>query len=669
MVKIVEHVWIPMRDGIKLGARLWLPEDAEENPVPAILEYIPYRKRDGTRGRDEPIYGFFAQHGYAGVRVDMRGSGESEGLLLDEYIQQEQDDAVDVIDWIAKQPWCSGNVGMFGKSWGGFNGLQVAACQPPALKAVISCYSTDDRYKDDIHYMGGLLLNDNLWWGTIMLANQCRPLDPEIVGDTWREQWMQRLDALPFWPALWMEHPTYDDYWKHGSICEDWSRVTCPVLAVGGLEDSYTNAVPRLIAGLPASSRGIIGPWGHIYPQDGVPGPAIGFLQECLRWWDQWLKGIDTGVKNDPKLRAYIADNYPPTGTRDYTPGRWVGEAQWPSPNISDTAYSLTGTLKLASQQQGEEPCSLSICSPLSYGKAGGEWMGAGCVGEHPSDQRLDDGGSLNFTSDILDSDIDILGEPVLNLQFSVNQEIAQISLRLCDVHPDGQVARISYQVYNLNHLHGHEHPEKLVPGEIYNIKIPLNVCGYRFQKGHKIRLSLATGYWPMVWPSPKLTTLTVIAAKSQLLLPIRAQNTPELKVEFAPAIHGKDAPITQLAKSIVRRRSEQDHVTGVNSYITEGIGGLFGEGIVRFDDIGTVLDHSLRRHLTIKDNDPNSANYNLTQTYKMGRENWQIDIDTQTNLNCDENYFYLTGQVEVKENNKLVKKHEWNKKFKRMFL
>ncbi|MBE7200578.1 MAG: CocE/NonD family hydrolase, partial [Parafilimonas terrae] len=243
-VEVTENLWISLTDGVRLAARMWRPRDA--GPVPAVLEYIPYRKRDGTRSRDEPMHGFFAAQGYAALRVDMRGSGESDGLLADEYLKLEQDDAVEVIAWIAAQPWCSGAVGMMGKSWGGFNALQVAARRPPALKAIITVCSTDDRFADDIHYMGGCLLNDNLWWGSIMLAYQSRPPDPAIVGAGWRTQWLERLDHLPFWPALWMRHQSRDAYWKHGSVNEDFAAIACPVLAVGGWADAYTNAVPRL---------------------------------------------------------------------------------------------------------------------------------------------------------------------------------------------------------------------------------------------------------------------------------------------------------------------------------------------------------------------------------------------------------------------------------------
>src|SRR5260370_4509389 len=154
-IREIAHIWIPLSDGTRLAARIWLPDDAEQNPVPAILEYIPYRKNDATATRDALMHPYFAGHGYAALRVDMRGSGDSDGILYDEYLLQEQDDALDALAWIAAQPWCTGNVGIIGKSWGGFNGLQIAARRPPELKAIISVCSTDDRYADDVHYIGG----------------------------------------------------------------------------------------------------------------------------------------------------------------------------------------------------------------------------------------------------------------------------------------------------------------------------------------------------------------------------------------------------------------------------------------------------------------------------------------------------------------------------------
>ena len=182
-VREIEHVWIPMPDGCRLAARLWLPARAEAEPVPAILEYVPYRKRDGTRLRDEPMHRWFAGHGYAAVRVDVRGCGESDGLLLDEYTEREHHDGLEVLRWIAAQPWCDGAVGMMGKSWGGFNALQVAALRPPELKAVLTVCSTDDRYADDVHYMGGCLLLENFSWAAVLFTIAAQPPDPQLYGD------------------------------------------------------------------------------------------------------------------------------------------------------------------------------------------------------------------------------------------------------------------------------------------------------------------------------------------------------------------------------------------------------------------------------------------------------------------------------------------------------
>ena len=196
-----DHVWIPMSDGCRLSGRIWLPDHAEQVPVPAILEYIPYRKNDGTALRDSLIHPYFAGHGYASVRVDLRGSGDSEGILEDEYLKQELEDAIEVLEWITEQSWCNGNLGMMGKSWGGFNSLQVAALNPLPLKAIITVCSTDDRYADDVHYMGGCVLStDMLGWASTMLTWNARPPDPKVWGHRWREGWLEVRN--PSWQSI-----------------------------------------------------------------------------------------------------------------------------------------------------------------------------------------------------------------------------------------------------------------------------------------------------------------------------------------------------------------------------------------------------------------------------------------------------------------------------------
>ena len=195
-IRVIDPQWIPLSDGTRLCARVWLPESASWRPVPAILEYLPYRRGDVTALEDSLIHPYFAAGGYAGVRVDIRGSGDSDGILTDEYSEQEHRDALEVIGWLAEQPWCTGAVGMMGISWSGFNSLQVAALRPPALRAIITACSTDDRYDNDVHYLGGVPLGYYLLpWASAMMAFNVRPPDPAIVGDRWRELWHQRLDG------------------------------------------------------------------------------------------------------------------------------------------------------------------------------------------------------------------------------------------------------------------------------------------------------------------------------------------------------------------------------------------------------------------------------------------------------------------------------------------
>ena len=281
--------------------------------MPAVLEYLPYRKSDSTAIDDSVRHPYFAERGYAGVRVDIRGSGDSEGVLIDEYQPQEQEDALELLRWIAAQEWCDGSIGMMGISWGGFNSLQMAARRPPELKAIITACSTDDRYADDVHYMGGSVLgylHAALGIGDAGLqrpaagsAGGRRPLARDVAGAA-RGQPVPRRDvAAPSAPRRLLEA---------GIGVRGLRAIECPVYLVGGWSDGYTNAIFRMLEGLSCPRRAMIGPWEHVWPEEGVPGPAIGFLQEEVRWWDHWLKGIDTGIMDEPLVRAYVQDSEPP---------------------------------------------------------------------------------------------------------------------------------------------------------------------------------------------------------------------------------------------------------------------------------------------------------------------------------------------------------------------
>ncbi len=661
-VNVVENQWITMSDGTKLSARIWYPEVEEGTKLPAILEYIPYRKNDGTRARDEPMHGYLSGHGYVDVRVDMRGTGESDGLCYDEYLKIEQDDALEVIDWISKQPWCDGNVGMMGKSWSGFNSLQVAARRPPALKAIIVLGFTDDRYNDDIHYKGGCLLNDNFWWGAIMLAYQSRPVDPKIVGDRWRDMWMQRLEEMPLWMATWMEHQTRDDYWKHGSVCEDYSDIEIPVFAIDGWADSYTNPCLTLMEGLNVPRKAIIGPWAHVYSHDGVPGPAMSYLDESLAWWDKWLKGKDTDALDCPMIQAWVEDSMRPNCRRPVSEGRWVGMKSWPTDEVEQTPLYLSdGKLKANPADKGEE---VLLKTPLNHGLLAGEWMGAAVLGESPCDQRIDNGMSMVFDGGVLTEEFEILGFPYFEVELSSDKPNAMIYASICDVSPDGASERVSYGVMNLTHLQGHDKVVPLVPGEKVKAFIKLDVCGHRFAAGHKIRLSLATSFWPMFWVMPEDATLKLDLSTAKIMLPkFIGQDCkgPNMEPKCAAL-----TPMTFLSQGHVDRSVSYDILKDAWTCITDGVGGVFGEGVYRFDDIDFTVEHNLKRELTLCNQDPLSAKYTIYQKMKVGREGWITDSDIVTTMSADKEYFYLTGFMDTKENDKAVFHKIYDRKIKR---
>jgi putative CocE/NonD family hydrolase len=645
-VRDIENVFIPMRDGARLAARIWLPVDAEENPVPSVLEYIPYRKRDMTRGRDQQNHPYLAGHGYAAVRVDMRGSGDSDGVLVDEYRPQEHEDAEDVIAWLAEQPWCDGSVGMFGISWGGFNSLQVAARRPPALKAIVSASATEDLYVDNMHYMGGCLLADNLSEATVMFAFNSLPPDPAIVGDRWREMWLERLEGSGLWLETWLSHQRRDDYWKPASVCEDYSDVQVPVLAVGGWADGYTNAIFRLMEHLEIPRKGLIGPWGHRYPHMGVPGPAIGFLQEMVRWWDHWLKGKDTGLMEEPGVRAWMQDSVPPSASYEDRPGHWVGEPGWPSPNIENETFTLS-RYGLESGDKPVEALALSIQSPLSTGMFAGKWASYSAVPDLPFDQREEDGGALVFETEPLDEGLEIFGLPQVHLEVSADKPVAMLAVRLSDVAPNGEATRVTYGLLNLTHRNGSEHPEPLEPGKHYPVDIPLNGIAQEFPAGHRLRLSVSTSYWPLVWPSPERATVTVYTGSSTMTIPVRPQR-PEDDDRLRPFGEPEAAPpldTTPLETGEHHWRVTRDLATELSTLEV-----VNDQGAFRIDETGTEMRRVSNEWYSFRWNEVNSCRGETQTVRRLERDDWRVEVRTRTVLTSTPTEFVVSAQLDAYE-------------------
>jgi uncharacterized protein len=626
-IRRIDHTWIALSDGTRLGARIWLPEDAERDPVPAILEYLPYRKGDAFARRDSHHHPYFAGFGYAGVRVDIRGTGDSDGILEDEYLPQEQDDAIEVIEWLAEQPWCSGAVGMIGISWGGFNGLQVAARRPPALQAVISMCASDDRYADDVHYVGGCVLAvDMLPWAATMLTGNALPPHPDAVGDGWRETWLRRIDETPAYIEAWLGHQRRDEYWQQGSVCEDYSAIDIPVYAVGGWADGYSNAVPRLMEGLPGPRKGLVGPWSHAFPQDGAPGPTIGFLQECLRWFDHHLKGVDTGIMDEPMLRVWMQEPVAPATHYKERPGRWVAEREGPPRDAQRFTWDFT------------PPEPVTYRGRESTGVDAGAWCPDGGEGDWPADQRGEDAHSLTFTSEPLDDAIEILGFAEVKLDLEVDRATAFLAVRLCDIAPDGSSLLITRGVQNLARGGG---------------PVRLDAIAQRVPAGHRLRVGISTNYWPWVWPSPEPVTLALRGGR--LTVPTRPPKTDDLP-EFGPPEWAQPLAVETMAAGRTSRRI----VPGQMRFEWD-VGGHR-----RLKDSGIEMDDTNVTTYRIADGDPLSASVRVECSSALGRGAWRTRVETDSEMTATTTEFVVEHRLDAYEGDELIRSRSWSLRFPR---
>jgi len=581
-----EHVRIPMDDGVRLAATLYVPD--APGPFPAVLESIPYRKDDWTLSRDWPLHGAFAAAGYASCRLDVRGTGSSEGVAEGEYTEREILDNLAVIDWLATRPWSAGTVGMFGISWGGFSALQAAARRPPALRAIIPAHFSHDRYNHDVHYVGGTLhTGESVYWPVEMVGENALPPDPERFGPGWREEWLRRLEATPQWPLEWLRHQRRDSFWRAASACEDWAAIEAPVLAIGGLNDAYREAVLAVLEHVRAPRRGVIGPWGHAWPHAGSPGPSIDGVGLMRRWWDRWLKGEPApGDGDEPMLSLYIVE---PPGSTEFPaelPGRWWHIAQWPPahrvappPALYLQGDGAAGLGSLGGQASAAgDVASSTWAGPPDVGLCAPFWCGYGYPPQGvPGDQRADDARSLLFTSAPLDRPVLVAGIAHARLWLSADQPVAQVAVRLEAVAPDGRSALIARAVRNLTRRDpAAETPVALVPGDPVEVDLPLSTAGARVPAGHRLRVAIAGAAFPIAWPAPTPVALTLhhdVARPSALRLPTpvgwSAEHGPDLgRPAFEP-------PACEQVPGIAAAwRIERDGVAETTSLVCESGGG-----------------------------------------------------------------------------------------------
>ncbi|MCD6058539.1 MAG: peptidase [Thermomicrobiales bacterium] len=599
-VRRERNLRIPLPDGATLAADIFLPDAPGRYPV--VMEYLPYRKNDTTW---QGYFGhrYFAERGYAVIRVDVRGTGDSDGIALDEYSPQEQLDGVAAIAWLAEQPWSTGTVGMFGTSYGGFNSLQVAMHRPPALKAICPMYFTDNRYTDDCHYKGG----------TLQMLYDVGTYGLSMVG---REQWRQ------------------------GSLCENYGAIECATYLIGGWRDGYTNCNLRTFANLQCPKKVMIGPWLHVQPHVGRPGPRIDHFREMTRFYDYWLKGIDNGIMDEPPIAIYVQRYDRPQANRPLTSGFWRYESAWP------VARGHEATMVLGQNQRlMGDPSDEATVDELEYHPAVGTTFGmfsAGAPHVLPADQRIEEAYSAVYTAPVLTEPVEILGRPRLVLRVDSDTEVINFAARLCDVAPDGSSALVTKGVLNATHRESHTDPSPLVPGEVVELTIDLDATSWQFEPDHRIRLSVSNADFPNAWPSPTPTTSRLHLGgerPSRLILPVVPEPAERLPVpDFAPSpFRTEDEPVDEPRPWEVKR----DLIRGRTELTIEG-------SATSQPDPGYVLESSTKATASVDERNPAHA---WMRGHQVDRYRWPgqtIELVSRGQITSTATAFNVTLHVDI---------------------
>jgi putative CocE/NonD family hydrolase len=647
-------VRIPVSDGLELSANLWLPVPASEEPdarFPAILEMIPYRKDDWRANGDEARGRWFAQRGFALCRLDVRGTGSSPGIALDEYTARETQDGYDAVEWLARQPWANGNVGMWGISYGGFTAIQVATLRPPALKAIVPMYATDDRYTDDVHYVGGVPTASELTqYAVAMVANNALPPRPSFRGDGWLDEWRRRIDETPIWLVEWLRRQRDGPYWRQGSLAPDYARIEAAILMFGGWMDSYVDPVFRMLERCEAPRRAIVGNWTHEFPDDGYPGPNLDWLHETERFFGHWLRGDPNGVMDEPMLTWFRREWAPPEPFPKAWPGGWRAETAWPpSDRALANIFLANGPEPLHGQLTWRPPARRGVIRFTHRSTVGTRgslsWGAGGRPNGLARDLRPSDALGPTFTSEPLPAPLDVLGRPSVVLAWRSPVAVATSVVRLEDVAPDGTPLQVTAGILNLTHRDGHDRPAPLPPGDVVEVVVRLRSCGYRFAAGHRIRLSVASAAWPIAWPSPEPATF-------ELVLGDGAPSPPRLILPILPDRPSAPVPAFRTGPpqlDPVGGGSEDEPVWRVIEDVLAGTVTVESfEGGESINEDGTRLYGSEHHWMTASDATPAAARMTSEVRYRLEQDGHVVTSDADAEMTSTATTFRLRGRLRV---------------------
>ena len=613
-----EHVFVTISDGTRLATTLYLP--AVDEPVPCLLEALPYRKDDLTATYRPEYLRLRDEHGYAVARVDVRGTGSSDGLATDEYPESEQRDLAELIGWLAAQSWCTGSVGMFGTSYSGFNALHLAATRPPALKAVCAIYSSDDRYTDDVHYMGGSLrLLDVVDYPAYMVAMNALPPVPSLVGDAWLDAWRARVDALEPWLVRWVEEQRESDYWRQGSVRPGYERVGVPTMLVGGWADGYRNNTFRTYERLTAQGvpcRLLLGPWSHMSTATSLPGPHLDLVPVMARWWDRWLRGVDDGYDDEPPLTWFAQGSTRPAADRMLVSGSWRSGASWPLPGASTTRLPLGSGQTTYDVVPDVGTAAWNSCAgSLPWGQ--------------PTDQRYDDAASLTWEWPA--DGMSLLGHPRVHLRLRSSQPVASVSVKLCDVFPDGTSSLVCRGFLNLTHRSSSVSPQPMPVDEWVDVDVELEAMSLDAAPGQVLRLSLAGTDWPNTVAPPVPLSLTVDRSASWLELPLAGESVaaPSLPLVAPPEVEASDVD-WQVSRDVLRRRTTCSDAHGSDYEVDGGSVSERYTGAVSVDTVTWEQRAEASADFTVRWNKA-TVRSRVDVTLLAGVTTYDLEISLQT--------------------------------------
>ena len=648
----LETAWIAMPDGPRLSADLYMPQGgADDARYPVLLEYLPYRKHE-ARARNYSLYSYFVQRGYVVAAVDIRGTGNSEGQLIPhEYSDIEQEDSAIVIDWLAKQPWSNGRVGMFGISWGGFNAIQMALRNPPALKAIIAIDATEDLFQDDVHYMDGIMHVDS--WEMSMDLDNARPGAPDYVIDD--AYFRDRFDTEP-WMLIYKTQQRDGPFWDRASARDRYQEIRIPTFHIGGWYDGYRDSIPRMLANLKAPVKAIVGAWSHAWPHEPYPKPGIEWRHEAVRWFDHWLKDIDTGILDEPRFSVYVRNWHAPGPFLEHAPGSWRYEDSWPIARIREHVLYPQPNHTLDAREPVAATHQLRYLPSVGV-EAGGPVMWWGDVAH---DQRPTDAFSLVYDSTPLEQDLEILGLPRATLQVAADATRANWMARLSDVAPDGTVTQVTGAALNGNHRVSARVPAPLAPGEEFPIDIEMHFTSWVFPKGHRIRLAINNAQWPMLWPTPEpMTTSLYLGGASRLSLPVVPFEKRPVPAFLPPASDPQFAGYETLEGGTTSGYGEISSVDR-NPQTGSAVATATNGGGTRFP-WGTERTLETIRH-EVRDDAPADASVLGTHRMEVDLPGRKLVWDAELSFRSDRENFHYSYRRRLSENGKTLREKTWNR-------